>query len=479
VPSTSKKQHNFMTAIAHSPSFAKKAGVPQSVGKEFTKADKGHKFAKGGDAMAAKKQFRGMETYKEELGEAKAVASKKITPKQFAKFEKTEGRKSEEKSAFGTGKKLASGKMSPAKYAEMEGKEPMKMARGGGIEAKGKTKGSMVKMARGGGIEVKGKTKGDMVKMTKRFAEGGLTDAEQEAADKAAGLAESNKEAPMGFFERLKAGNIDDPKSEAYKKFGAGRGASMRAAKVPVEDAVPVKVGRAAPDESMRGGAEDERPAPTNMGAIAQLAEKRAARTVPRPAPAARPAAPAASAAPVAPVAPAKSIGGSGRSMGVGGAGVDELEEYAASRRKAAEPVAAAAGSGRSTGIGGATASEMEEYEGVKRKEDMFTAPSQSQIQQAMEVAAQMLGGGASMMAIRALAKKLASRMKKPKQPPAAVPELGMSNRRIGQEPLKLGMKKGGAVKKMATGGSVQKSSSASRRGDGIASKGKTKGRMV
>ena len=49
MPSVSKKQHNFMEAIAHSPSFAKKAGVPQSVGKEFSKADKGRKFAKGGD----------------------------------------------------------------------------------------------------------------------------------------------------------------------------------------------------------------------------------------------------------------------------------------------------------------------------------------------------------------------------------------------------------------------------------------------
>jgi hypothetical protein len=52
MPSTSKKQHNFMEAIAHSPSFAKKAGVPQSVGKDFATADKGKKFAKGGLTMA-------------------------------------------------------------------------------------------------------------------------------------------------------------------------------------------------------------------------------------------------------------------------------------------------------------------------------------------------------------------------------------------------------------------------------------------
>ena len=54
MPSTSKKQHNFMAAVANNPAFAKKAGVPQSVGKDFNQADKGRKFAKGGDTMASK-----------------------------------------------------------------------------------------------------------------------------------------------------------------------------------------------------------------------------------------------------------------------------------------------------------------------------------------------------------------------------------------------------------------------------------------
>ena len=48
MPSTSKKQHNFMAAIANNPAFAKKVGVPQSVGKDFTNADKGKKFGSGG-----------------------------------------------------------------------------------------------------------------------------------------------------------------------------------------------------------------------------------------------------------------------------------------------------------------------------------------------------------------------------------------------------------------------------------------------
>lgn len=39
MPSTSKKQERFMAAVAHSPEFAKKVNVPQSVGREFNRAD--------------------------------------------------------------------------------------------------------------------------------------------------------------------------------------------------------------------------------------------------------------------------------------------------------------------------------------------------------------------------------------------------------------------------------------------------------
>jgi hypothetical protein len=48
MPSVSKKQHDFMNAIAHNKAFAKKVGVPQSVGKDFAEADKGKKFKQGG-----------------------------------------------------------------------------------------------------------------------------------------------------------------------------------------------------------------------------------------------------------------------------------------------------------------------------------------------------------------------------------------------------------------------------------------------
>lgn len=55
MPAKTEKQAKFMRAVAHSPSFAKKVGVPQSVGKEFSmkKYDDGGE-AKGGMAKMMK-----------------------------------------------------------------------------------------------------------------------------------------------------------------------------------------------------------------------------------------------------------------------------------------------------------------------------------------------------------------------------------------------------------------------------------------
>ena len=44
MPSKSKAQHNLMAMVAHDPKAAKRLGIPQKVGKEFVKADKGRKF---------------------------------------------------------------------------------------------------------------------------------------------------------------------------------------------------------------------------------------------------------------------------------------------------------------------------------------------------------------------------------------------------------------------------------------------------
>jgi hypothetical protein len=79
-------------------------------------------------------------------------------------------------------------------------------------------------------------------KKRRRFAEGGIS----EAADKEAGL-KASKDEKVGFFERLRMGNIDDEKSEAYKRFGAGRGKMER---TPVEDAVAAPVERTTAKEA-------------------------------------------------------------------------------------------------------------------------------------------------------------------------------------------------------------------------------------
>jgi hypothetical protein len=45
MPSTTDRQRRFMAAAAHSPEIARKAGIPQSVAREFNQADKGKKLA--------------------------------------------------------------------------------------------------------------------------------------------------------------------------------------------------------------------------------------------------------------------------------------------------------------------------------------------------------------------------------------------------------------------------------------------------
>jgi hypothetical protein len=78
MPSVSKKQHNFMAAAAHNPAFAKKAGVPVSVAKEFNQADKGRKFKEGG-IMKKANPFMEMIAKKKEAA-AKKPATKMAMP---------------------------------------------------------------------------------------------------------------------------------------------------------------------------------------------------------------------------------------------------------------------------------------------------------------------------------------------------------------------------------------------------------------
>ena len=53
MPAKSKKQEKFMQAVANNPKFAQKVGVPQSVGKEFTKVKK---YKPGGKVITPEKE---------------------------------------------------------------------------------------------------------------------------------------------------------------------------------------------------------------------------------------------------------------------------------------------------------------------------------------------------------------------------------------------------------------------------------------
>jgi hypothetical protein len=133
MPSVSKKQHNFMAAVAKNPGFAKKVGIPRSVGEEFLTADKGKKFKEGGEMKEAKAMV------KKEI----SFMKKKGAPKSMLKHEMAEA-KGMKKGGMAECKTVAK------KEVKSHEKKMHGMARGGGVEIKGKTKGTMIKMKSGG-----------------------------------------------------------------------------------------------------------------------------------------------------------------------------------------------------------------------------------------------------------------------------------------------------------------------------------------
>jgi hypothetical protein len=136
MPSTSKKQHNFMAAIAHNPAFAKKVGIPQSVGKDFDEADKGKKFGSGGrtrpdvQKVNKPKTDHGKSAFFNKGGDTMA----KMNPGFMAMMAKKKGPPA---------KKMAGGGMAMGKVKTAA---PSK----DGIAEKGKTKGKMIGMKMGG-----------------------------------------------------------------------------------------------------------------------------------------------------------------------------------------------------------------------------------------------------------------------------------------------------------------------------------------
>ena len=158
MPSSSKKQHKFMEAVAHNPAFAKKAGVPQTVGQDFSNADKGKKFNRGGAmpmdpkmlAMMAEKlkgrTMGGRPAARPPMGARPPMAMPGMKKGGSAKM-----------ASGGMPMVMKDGKKMPAFAADGEGKMKKggvtkKMANGGsassradGIAQRGKTKGKMLK----------------------------------------------------------------------------------------------------------------------------------------------------------------------------------------------------------------------------------------------------------------------------------------------------------------------------------------------
>ena len=147
MPSVSRKQHNLMAMVANNPAAAKRVGIPQSVGKEFMKADKGKRFGSGSraDAQAinkpktnqGKSEFfaRGgeMKESKEMMKKEVSFMKKKGAPKSMIKHEMKEAGM----------KKMANGGITTAKMGAVRTAAPSR----DGVAAKGKTKGTQVKMS--------------------------------------------------------------------------------------------------------------------------------------------------------------------------------------------------------------------------------------------------------------------------------------------------------------------------------------------
>jgi len=146
MPSVSKKQHNFMEAIAHSPSFAKKVGVPQKVGQDFASADKGRKFSKGGDTMATKMSMfekSGKDIEKRGMKEG-SKADMALDKKQMMGMKK--GGMTMAAMKKGGMKKMSAGGVTASAMEKVRTAAPSR----DGLAEKGKTRGMQVKMAGSG-----------------------------------------------------------------------------------------------------------------------------------------------------------------------------------------------------------------------------------------------------------------------------------------------------------------------------------------
>ena len=141
-----------MEAVANNPAFAKKAGVPQSVGKDFAAADKELQLKGGPRTRPDLQKVNEPKTLhgKSELfKKGGTMATKKMNP--FAKFEASAKDKAMDKKETGMKKggmkKMAAGGLSGGHKAA------------DGVASKGKTKGTQIVMAGNKGMKSGGMAK--------------------------------------------------------------------------------------------------------------------------------------------------------------------------------------------------------------------------------------------------------------------------------------------------------------------------------
>jgi hypothetical protein len=378
------------------------------VGQDFSAADKGRKFAKGGDM---KKRYA-------EGGMSDKAQDKAMIKKAFKQHDMQE-----HKGGKGTSLKLAKGGTSN-KFKRYEGG---------------------------------GEVMGEMDPM--------------EAAAKKRGLDMSNKEAPVGFFERIRMGNIDQPGTEAYNRFGAGRGRD-RGESVSVNQPMPsAPAAPSMPAASSRPLSDDMY---SDYGSSTGAGAAGTSETVKPTRPAAQP--------PAKPAAPMKIVGTGNQR----GPTAEELAAYSAEKNKKK------------------SAAEKMDLPGMKADAKKALDDDPSAILGAAgaagagyglyKLAKKMMGATKAGKAAAPFLKEIGTNPPKKllEGPRAAsksadvtdvVPKSG-EMKRLGKPSLKkpldesdttggaIGYKRGGKTMKYASGGMV---SSASRRADGIASKGKTR----
>ena len=86
MPATSAKQKRFMDAAAHNPAFAKKAGVPVKVAKEYSEASKGQTFKQGGEMKESKAMMKKEVDFMKKKGAPKSMIKHEMAEAKMKKF---------------------------------------------------------------------------------------------------------------------------------------------------------------------------------------------------------------------------------------------------------------------------------------------------------------------------------------------------------------------------------------------------------